>query len=453
MDANKSIERLHQIQQQTNACITIFEKPVQHKKEGKLSNWSVAIKDNFVMKDVLTTAGSTILSNYIGVYDATVLTKLADEGVSYVAKTALDELGMGGSGLTCFTGPTKNPLDLKRQAGGSSSGSAAVMAANAVDLALGSDTGDSVRKPASYCGVVGVKPTYGRISRYGVIPYASSLDHVGYFTHNVMDSVKALEVMAGFDLKDPTTLIQQLPAISNVITGDLKGKKIAIFKNVIDHIDKVETKQLFEQVIDACKQQGALVSEVVMDEKLLKTMLPTYYILANCEATANHANLVGINFGLAQDGEDIYDIMKKSRTHGFNEMIRRRFVIGSFGLKDENQEELYVKAQKIRRLLVDQLSKALADVDVLIAPASSDVAPLLESDDADRLSNKHLISENHMVLGNFSGFPSMTIPMGNINSLPIGLNINAKAMDEQTMFDVALGLEKVINYKKVKGEV
>ncbi len=452
MDANVSIKRLKEIQQATNACITIFDKPVS-KKEGNLSHWSVAVKDNFVMKGVLTTAGSKILSNYIGVYDATVVTKLLDCGAKIVAKTTLDELGMGGTGLTSFTGPVKNPLNLNHQAGGSSAGSAAVMAADAVDIALGSDTGDSVRKPASFCGVVGLKPTYGRISRYGVIPYASSLDHVGYFTHNVKDAAVALEVMTGFDPKDPTTLLEHLVKFSHLLKGDLKDKKIAVFQNVLDHIDDADTLKLFNNLIMKLENEGAHISFVVMDANLLKTMLPTYYILANCEATANHANLTAINFGLQQDGEDLQEIMVNSRTVGFNETLRKRFVIGSFGLKDENQQELFVKAQKIRRLLVNELQEALDDVDVIIAPASSSVAPTIQEDDADKLSSKHLISENYMVLGNFSGYPSVTVPMGNVNDLPIGVNLTAKAMDEATLLDIAYGFEQVIAYKKPKGVV
>src|SRR5690554_266450 len=452
MDAKYSIKRLNDIQSATNACITIFDQAL-FRQEGELSSWSVAVKDNFVMKDVLTTAGSKILSNYIGVYDATAVTKLLNQGAKIVAKTSLDELGMGGTGLTGFTGPVKNPLNLDHQAGGSSSGSAAVMAADAVDFALGSDTGDSVRKPASFCGVVGVKPTYGRISRYGVIPYASSLDHVGFFTHSVKDAAIALETMSGFDPKDPTTLQQPLIKFSDQLKGELKGKKIAVFKNVIDHIDNQQTLDLFNDLVKKLSDEGAIITSISMNEDLLKTMLPTYYILANCEATANHANLTAVNFGLQQQGNDLQEIMSNSRTLGFNETLRKRFVIGSFGLKDENQQELFVKAQKIRRLLVNELKNALEDVDAIIAPASSSVAPSIHQDDADKLSNKHLISENYMVLGNFSGFPSMTVPMGNINDLPIGVNLTTKALAEKTMFEIAIGFERIIQYKKPKGVI
>lgn len=443
----EAIKQLKKEQPITNACITIFDEPLQKRSEGLLLDWTVAVKDNFVMKDVLTTAGSKILSNYIGVYDATSITKLYNEGVSFIAKTSLDELGMGGTGLTSFTGPVKNPYNQEHQAGGSSSGSAVVVATGAARMALGSDTGDSVRKPASFCGVVGVKPTYGRISRYGVIPYASSLDHVGYFTSNVQDAAVTLEVLSGFDPKDPTSLKEYLPNFSDQLKGDLKGKRIGIFKNVLNHIDHKETHEVFNDFVKKIEAQGAIVVPITLNDELLRTMLPTYYIVANCEATANHANLTGVNFGVAQPGNNLDEIMSNSRTAGFNSMLKKRFVIGGYGLKDDNQEKIYRKAQKVRRLLVEELDKALDQVDGLIAPASPFTAPKLNGESTDKLSCKHLISDNYMVLGNFSGYPSMTIPMGFINNMPIGVNLTTKPYSEVLMFDLAYGFESVTGCK------
>lgn len=448
-----AINQLKEEQPLTNACVTIFDQPLQKKKEGLLADWTVAAKDSFVMKGVLTTAGSKFLSNYIGVYDATSITKLHDQGVCFVAKTALDELGMGGTGLTCFTGVVKNPYNQDYQAGGSSSGSAVVVATGAVRMALGSDTGDSVRKPASFCGIVGVKPTYGRISRYGVIPYASSLDHVGYFTRNVQDAALTLEALAGFDPKDPTSLQETLPKFSDKLQGDLKGKRIGILMNVLNHIDHSETHDVFNDFVQKIEAQGAIIVPITLNDDLLKTMLPTYYIVANCEATANHANLTGVNFGLQQDGDSLYDIMNNSRTLGFNPTIKKRFVIGSYGLKDDNQEKIYRKAQKVRRLLVEELDKALEQVDGLIAPASPFTAPKLDEESTDKLSGRHLISDNYMVLGNFSGYPSMTIPMGLINGMPIGVNLTTKAMSEPLMFDLAFGFENVTGCKDLVKKV
>jgi aspartyl-tRNA(Asn)/glutamyl-tRNA(Gln) amidotransferase subunit A len=443
----KALKELHRIQPVTNACITIIDDVSTSNHVGPLSDWVIAAKDNFATDGILTTAGSKILSNYIGVYDATAIKKIKEACGVIVAKTALDELGMGGTGLTCFTGPVFNPYNQNHQAGGSSSGSAVVVAAGAVRMALGSDTGDSVRKPASFCGIVGVKPTYGRISRYGVIPYASSLDHVGYFTQNVLDAAVTLEVLSGFDPLDPTTIIEPLLPFAQSLTGDLKGKKIGVLKNVIEHIDHVETCDLFNDLVSKLEDSGAEVIEVMINEQLLKTALPTYYIIANCEATANHANLTTVNFGLRQPGLDLKEIMNASRTGGFNSLLRKRFVIGSYGLKDENQEFIFKKAQKVRRLLVQELNQALENVDALIAPASSTIAPKIGEDNIDKLSNKHLISENYMVLGNFSGYPSITVPMGYIHEMPIGVNITTKANTEPLMFDVALAIEMLTGLK------
>lgn len=446
-NAQQAINQLKAEQPITNACITIFDEPKQHNSKGVLSDWTVAVKDNFVMNDVLTTGGSKILSNYIGVYDATSITKLYDQGVSFVAKTALDELGMGGTGLTCYTGVVKNPYNQEHQAGGSSSGSAVVVATGAVRMALGSDTGDSVRKPASFCGIVGVKPTYGRISRYGVIPYASSMDHVGYFNQNVQDAAITLEALVGFDPKDPTTIKEHLPAFANELTGDLKGKRIGILTNVLNHIDHQETHDVFNDFVKKIEAQGAIVVPITLNEQLLKTMLPTYYIVANCEATANHSNLTGVNFGLQQPGETLSELMNNSRTEGFNSMLKKRFIIGGYGLKDDHQDKIYRKAQKVRRLLVEELDKALSDVDGVIAPAAPYIAPKLNEESIDKLSFKHLISDNYMVLANFSGYPSMTIPMGMIHGMPIGVNLTTKAYTEALMFEIGLGFEEVSNLK------
>lgn len=450
MDSQVSIKRLKAIQPTTNACITIFDEAIQTHPEGPLSHWSVAVKDNISIKDTITSGGTKILSNYVAPFHATVIERLLNVGVSLVGKCALDELGMGGSGLFSFNGIVRNPLDLERQAGGSSSGSAAVMAAQAVDMALGSDTGDSVRKPASFCGLVGVKPNYGRISRYGVIPYASSLDHVGYFTHNVVDGALALEAMAGFDPKDPTSITSPLKAFSHQLSDDLKGKRIGILKNVVDHIDDPQTLALLNELVLKIEAAHGNVTWISMDETLLKAMLPTYYVIANAEASSNHANLSGLSFGLQAAGADIYEIMDHSRTQGFSSGVRKRMIMGSYALQEAHKEDLYFKAQKVRRLLVEALDEALKDVDVLIAPASSSKAPLIDGVGLDPLSSKHLISENFMVLGNFSGYPSMTIPLGNVDDLPLGINITAGAFDEQGMFNIAYALEKLIDYQRPK---
>jgi aspartyl-tRNA(Asn)/glutamyl-tRNA(Gln) amidotransferase subunit A len=420
---------------------------------GKMAGVPIVLKDNVLTKGVRTTGSVSILDNYIGAYDATITTKLKDAGAVIIGKSALDGLGMGGTGTNCHTGFVHNPYDVNRMAGGSSAGSAALVASGAVTFAIGSDTGDSVRKPASFVGIVGVKPTYGRISRYGIIPYASSLDHVGYFTRSVEDAALALEVLAGRDDKDMTSSFREVEDYLANLNGDLSGKTIGILGNVIDSIRNEQTLALFNDLVEKCKNAGANIKVIRMDVQRLQTCLPVYYIIANSEATANHSNLDGVRFGMQESGDSLEELMTNSRTKGFSFLLRKRFVIGSYSLADENQELLLRKAQKVRRLLVEDFKTALADVNVLIAPASGDVAPLLTDTSADQLSARYLIAENYMVLGNFSGYPSMTIPMGKINGLPMGINITAKPFEEQVMFDVAFGMENLTGCKNMTAEV
>jgi aspartyl-tRNA(Asn)/glutamyl-tRNA(Gln) amidotransferase subunit A len=443
MNKQQAILRLHEIQESTNACVTIIEHD-EKTHDGVLSDIPIALKDNVITKGILTTGGSLLLSNYIPPYDATIVKKIKAAGGVIVAKTSLDELGMGGTGTASFNGVVKNPHDLTRQAGGSSSGSAVVVAAKAVDIAIGSDTGDSVRKPASYVGVVGTKPTYGRISRYGIIPYASSLDHVGYFTSNVRLAALMCDVLSGQDSLDQTSLPLPSTNYASSLSDDVNGKVFGVFKEVLDAIEEQETLDNFKTLCDALVKKGAIIKEISMNETYLRSCLPTYYIIANCEATANHSNLTGVNFGFTQTGEDVESIMTSTRTVGFGPLIRKRFVIGSYGLKDENQEKLFRKAQKVRRLVVEEFNRMLESCDGLLAPATSSCAPLLEGANTDVLSNSHLIAENYMVLSNFSGAPSITVPSYSVKGLPHGVNLTCKVEDEATMFNMALSIESCI---------
>lgn len=422
-------------------------------KSGKMLGIPIALKDNVCTKGIKTTACSNILNDYVPIYDATIVKKLKDAGAITICKTNMDELAMGGTNLTSNIGACLNPWDTSRMSGGSSGGSAAIVASGAVDFAIGSDTGDSVRKPASYCGVVGVKPTYGRISRYGIIPYSSSLDHVGYFTRSILDASIALEVLAGRDDLDMTSSNRPVESYSENLNSSLKDKKIAVFKNVYDGLTNEQTKEMFGKLLANLKAKGAVVEEVSFDEKLLKAILPAYYLIANCEATANHSNLDGIRFGVRKDGKDVEEIMINSRTAGFGSLIRKRFVIGSYGLFVENQEKLFRQAQRVRRLIVEEVKRCLDKYDCLLAPASNDIAPKLDDHGRDELSNEYLIVENHMVIGNFSGYPSMTLPMGLIDGCPIGVNLTCRAFDEQTMFDIGAGIEEITGLKDLKKEV
>ena len=426
-------EKVKKAHEKLNCVVT----PVKPGKEGI----AIALKDNVSTKGILTTASCKILDNYVPVYNATIVDKLEANGFVTVCKASMDELAMGGTNLTALTGPVKNPYDLTRISGGSSGGSAVLVASGALSCAIGSDTGDSIRKPASFCGVVGVKPTYGRISRYGIIPYASSLDHVGYFTTCIDDAAKMLEVLAGRDDKDMTSSCLPVLKYTELLNGDVKGKKVLIFKNVVDAISNNEVKELFNKVIANLKEDGAIIKEVSFDETLLRAILPTYYIIANAEATANHSNLDGINFGERVDGKSIEEIMINSRSAGFGPWIKKRFIIGSYALFEENQERILKKAHKIRRLIVDEIMRELKEADILIAPAAPGVAPKIEGTSTDELSEEYLVADNHMVIGNFGGLPSLTLPMGFVDKLPVGVNLTANPFKEDVLFNVAKAIE------------
>jgi aspartyl-tRNA(Asn)/glutamyl-tRNA(Gln) amidotransferase subunit A len=443
--------------EETNATETICEKEALEfaatLTEPEVDNllWGIpyVAKDNFSTKDILTTASSEILKDYVPVYDATVITKLKEKKAILVAKSTLDELAMGGTGTTGHKGITYNPYDPSHtyKIGGSSCGSASLTAQGIVPFALGSDTGDSIRKPASYGGLVGFKPTWGRISRYGLFPFAPSLDHVGYFTRSVKDAALLLETLAGQDIAhDATSSSRPVEHYLEALTGDLKGKKIARIKEIDESVkDKVILEGL-DKVSEALKEAGAEVEEVSFDQKLLAAVYPAYMIISCAEATSNNANLDGVKFGPRPgEAESYQEVMMNARTNGFSELIRRRFVIGSYSLFKANQEELFLRAQKVRRLIVNKTNEILNEYDAILTPCGGIVRnPFASNSDdvSDRLDVHTIIVENHLGLGNFGGFPSITIPMGLDNKFPYGCNIMTKVFTECETLNIAYAIEK-----------
>ena len=436
------------LQKALNAVVTFVdvEAQLEHLRDvdenAPLYGIPIVLKDNVSTKGIRTTASSRILDNYVPVYDATIVKKLREAGAICIAKASMDELGMGGTNLNAYTGKVNNPYDLERISGGSSGGSAVLVAAGVVPMAIGTDTGDSVRKPAAYCGVVGVKPTYGRISRYGIIPYASSLDHVGYFTTNVEDACTMLEVLAGRDDRDMTSSLRPVEAYRDHLNSDLRGKLIGVLENVQEVIRDQAVRDNVEALCEKLAARGAQIRRVRMPQELMETILPVYLTIANAEATANHSNLDGIRFGMREDGESVEEVMKNSRTKGFSAYVRKRFIIGSYSLFVENQDKLFRKAQKIRRLLVDHYRALFAECDCILASAAPTVAPLEDEASDEALGKEHLVADNHMQLGNFSGYPSMTLPSGFVDGLPIGVNITCRPFEEQMMFDIAKAIEE-----------
>ena len=446
-----------------NAFEYIMEKEAIEKAssliEPEVDNylWGIPfiIKDNFSTKDVPTTGSSNILNGYVPVFDATVVDKLNKLNAVAMAKATLDELAMGGTGTSGHLGTTFNPYDKehKHLVGGSSCGSAASVANGITPFALGSDTGDSIRKPASYAGLVGFKPTWSRVSRYGLFPFAPSLDTVGYFTRSVDDAAILLNVLAGRDEKDSTSSNRAVDNYLENIDKDVSSFKIAIIKQIFDAIKDENIKSAFLDTCEKIKKLGVKVDFVDMDEELLSSILPTYFVISCAEATSNNANLDGIKFGPYYDAKTYEEVMSNARTKGFSELIKRRFVFGSFALMKENQNDLFLRAQKNRRRIVDAVNNILKDYDFIYLPASPTVAPII-GESSDRLSEEYLIADNHLALGNFAGLPSITLPIGFEGSFPFGANLMGRALEETSLLQMSKAIENITLLKGLvaKGE-
>lgn len=448
----------HDSQKDINAFVTIVDKyKCKSRKSTLITGIPYALKDNFSTMGILTTSSSNILKDYIPVYDSTAYKKLKNAGAVLVGKTVLDELAMGGTGTTAATGIVRNPWDKDRLIGGSSAGSAAAVALGIVPFAIGSDTGDSIRKPASFGGVVGFKPTYGRISRYGLFAFASSLDHVGVFSRCVKDAAIVTDILKGQDINDMTTLKDDDQVYSELVDQDIHGKKLFYIKEICnldsykdcDDQELIETLSKFNELIDKCREIGFTVEEVSIDKTLLEAIYPAYMSISCAEATSNNANLTGIQFGPRGNGNSINEIMFDARTKGFSELIKRRFVLGSYILQKENQDKLFLNACRVRRLVVDKITELFKEYDGMILPASGGGAPRFD-DSSEKLSDRYLILENHMAIGNFGGFPSITIPYCFVNNMPVGVNITGRVMDDALVLNMAKKIEDITGLKGIK---
>ena len=447
---NEATMKAEKYQEDYNSFVTILNKKEEMDGNSILRGIPYALKDNISTKGILTTASSNLLKDYIPLYDATVYKKLKEAGAVLMGKTVLDELAMGGTGTTGHTGIVKNPWDKTRMIGGSSAGSASSVALGIVPFAIGSDTGDSIRKPAAYGGVVGYKPTYGRISRYGLFSFASSLDCVGVFSRSVKDTAYVMDVIKGYDKKDMTSLPDENISYIDNLNNDVRGKKLFYIKEAME-IDNGNTElkaimDNFKCVIDKCRELGIEVEEVSFRKDLLEAIYPSYMCISCAEATSNNSNLTGIPFGSRIDGSSIEDIMMKTRTEGFSELIKRRFVLGSYILQKENQEKLFLNAGRVRSLIVDGINELFKEYDGLIMPTTGDIAPLFDKA-SDKLSDEYLILGNHLVIGNFGGFPSISIPSGFVNNMPVSVNITGRAKEDSLVLNLANKIEEVLGYK------
>jgi aspartyl-tRNA(Asn)/glutamyl-tRNA(Gln) amidotransferase subunit A len=400
----------------------------------------LAIKDNFLVKNWQCTAGSKILAKYISPYTATSVERLEAAGAIIVGKANCDEFAMGSSNETSAFGPVRNPWDLERVPGGSSGGSAAAVAADMAAGSLGTDTGGSIRQPASLCGLVGVKPSYGRVSRLGIVSYASSLDQVGPFSKTVWDSARILEVMAGYDPKDATSSKNSVPKYTDSLSeAKIQGQKIGIAKDWLQGLD-AEVLTSFNASLESLKKLGASIVEIELPHT--KYALSTYYLIAPSECSSNLARYDGVHYGhRTSKVETLESLYTRSRGEGFGREVKLRIMLGTYALSAGYYDAFYLKAAQVRRLIQQDFEKAFQKCDVIAAPTSPSTAFRLGEKSDDPI--KMYLSDIYTLPVNLAGLPGLSVPAGvDSNNLPIGLQLIGRLMDEKTLFQVAESFER-----------
>jgi aspartyl-tRNA(Asn)/glutamyl-tRNA(Gln) amidotransferase subunit A len=431
-----------------NGYITVSEKAIEQAKkidnegqDGLLAGVPIAIKDNISVRGLPNSCGSRILEGYIPPFNAHVVEKLLVAGAIILGKTNMDEFAMGSSTETSYFGPTANPWDLERVPGGSSGGSAAVVAAGEAPFALGSDTGGSVRCPAAFCGVVGLKPTYGIVSRYGVVAYANSLEQVGPLANNVADIAILMDVIAGYDRRDSTSIDRKI-AYQKALVDDVKGLKIGIPKEFFGEGIHPDVEKVVWNSIHKYESLGATWEEVSMPN--IKYALASYYIIAMSEASSNLARFDGTRYGFRKSGENWNAMVSKTRYEGFGTEVKRRILLGTYALSAGYHDKYYLKALKVRTLVKQDFDKALAKIDLLMAPTMPNPAFKIGEKIEDPLTL--YLSDVNTCPINLAGVPSISISCGFTDGLPIGLQIIGKPFDELTVLRAAYTFEQNTDY-------
>lgn len=422
----------------------VDEKISRGEKISPLEGIPCAIKDNICTKGIKTTCASKILENFVPPYDATVVKKLAAQNVVVTGKTNLDEFAMGGSTENSGFHPTKNPHDVERVPGGSSGGSAAAVAAGEAIFALGSDTGGSIRQPASFCGVVGLKPTYGRVSRYGLVAYASSLDQIGPVARDVTDCALILNAIAGKDESDSTSAAAKVPDFTESLKADVKNLKIGLPKEYfVEGIDP-EVEKSVRAAAKVFENLGAEISEISLPHT--EFAISTYYLIAPAEAATNLERYDGVSYGARVDGADVVEMMTNTRTEKFGEEVKRRILIGNYALSAGYYDAYYLKALKVRTLIQKDFTDAFKNVDVIIAPTAPTPAYKIGEMISDPL--KMYLQDICTVPLNLAGLPGISVPCGfTEKNLPIGFQLIGKALDEETILRAAFTYEQNQNFK------
>lgn len=413
---------------------------------GKLAGIPIGIKDNICTKGIKTTCASKMLENFVAPYDATVMNKINAEGMINLGKLNMDEFAMGSSTENSHFKETKNPWDLSRVPGGSSGGSAAAVAANMVPWALGTDTGGSIRQPASLCGVVGLKPTYGLVSRYGVVAFASSLDQVGTFTKDVQDCATLLNVITGHDEMDSTSINIDKKDYTKSLQKDIKGLKIGIPKEFYGEGINPEVKESLEKAIEKYKEMGAEVEEFSLD--IANYALATYYIIACAEASSNLGRYDGIRYTYrSPEAKTLKDVFKKSRSEAFGAEVKRRIILGTYVLSSGYYDAYYKKAQQVRTLVMNEFDKAFEKYDVIVTPTSPTTAFKIGEKSTNPM--EMYLADICTVSVNIAGLPGISIPCGvDSQGLPIGMQIIGKKFDEGTILKTAYAYEQETKFRE-----
>lgn len=427
------------------------ELQAQDKMDGALFGVPMGIKDNIITKDVLTTCASRMLEDFKPIYDATVMEKLNGESSVLMGKNNMDEFAMGGSNETSYFKNVRNPWDTDAVPGGSSGGSAAAVAAGLVPYSLGSDTGGSVRQPASFCGVVGMKPTYGRVSRYGLVAFASSLDQIGPITKNVRDNAKILNIISGTHNKDATSMPDVDQDFLEGIDSNLAGKKIAVPEEFLgDGIDQ-EVTDAVEKAVKTFEEMGATVERVSFPH--IKYVVSAYYLIASSEASSNLARFDGIRYGYRAGGtETLEELYRKTRAEGFGGEVKRRILLGTFVLSAGHYDQYYIRAQKLRSKLEADMLKTFEDYDLIIGPTATSAA----YDIGERIDDKLRMYKDDILTipANLTGMPSISIPCGlSSNKRPIGLQIIGNHFEESKVYNAAYKFEEKYNLHEELKEV
>ncbi|MDA9636215.1 Asp-tRNA(Asn)/Glu-tRNA(Gln) amidotransferase subunit GatA [SAR86 cluster bacterium] len=448
------LKRIDKKNKDINCFISIDDSAIEKAKkcDEKISNNSgsvlegipIAHKDIFCIKDQRTTCGSKMLDKFISPYSSTVYEKLSNAGVITLGKTNMDEFAMGSSNETSFYGSVKNPIDLERVPGGSSGGSAAAVSANLCSFSTGTDTGGSIRQPAAFCGVTGIKPTYGRVSRWGMIAFASSLDQGGVFAKTALDASLALENISGFDPKDSTSINKKVPSLLSEASSNDMDHIVGIPKSIINNIKDVKVKNNFEESIKILKKLGIKTKEIELPN--LEYALPVYYVIAPAECSANLSRYDGVRFGYrCEEPKNLDDLYSRSRAEGFGDEVKKRILIGTFCLSAGYYDAYYIKAQKIRNLIKESFLNAFKEVSSIAMPTCANVSFKLNSIQSPVEMYEQDI---YTIPANLAGLPAMSVPSGKINNLPLGIQFIGNYLKEGVILNLANKFQEQTDFHK-----